>query len=74
MPKLLLFLHPELAKELLQKITTTTIAYLREKVKAGADVIQLFDSWGGLLTPVDYQVFHGLIYNKSLMHWVIRFQ
>ena len=49
--------HPELAKELLQKITTTTIAYLREKVKAGADVIQLFDSWGGLLTPVDYQVF-----------------
>ena len=49
--------HPELAKELLQKITTTTIAYLREKVKAGADVIQLFDSWGGLLCPQDYQVF-----------------
>ena len=39
------------------KITTTTIAYLR---KVAADVIQLFDSWGGLLTPVDYQVFHGL--------------
>ena len=49
--------HPELANEFLQKITTTTIAYLREKVKAGADVIQLFDSWGGLLTPKDYQVF-----------------
>ena len=49
--------HSELAKELLQKITTTTIAYLREKVKAGADVIQLFDSWGGLLSPKDYQVF-----------------
>ena len=49
--------HPELAKELLQKITTTTIAYLREKVKAGADVIQLFDSWGGLLSPKDYHVF-----------------
>ena len=49
--------HPELAKELPQKITTTTIAYLREKVKAGADVIQLFDSWGGLLCPKDYQVF-----------------
>ena len=49
--------HPELANEFLQKITTTTIAYLREKVKAGVDVIQLFDSWGGLLTPKDYQVF-----------------
>jgi uroporphyrinogen decarboxylase len=41
----------------LQRITTTTIAYLREKVKAGADVIQLFDSWGGLLSPADYQAF-----------------
>ena len=51
------FQEPEMAKELLQRITTTTIAYLREKVKAGADVIQLFDSWGGLLSPPDYQEF-----------------
>ena len=51
------FQEPEMAKELLQRITTTTIAYLREKVKAGADVIQLFDSWGGLLSPLDYQQF-----------------
>ena len=51
------FQEPEMTKELLQRITTTTIAYLREKVKAGADVIQLFDSWGGLLSPVDYQEF-----------------
>jgi uroporphyrinogen decarboxylase len=51
------FQEPAMAKELLQKITTTTIAYLREKVKAGADVIQLFDSWGGLLSPSDYQEF-----------------
>ncbi len=51
------FQEPEMAKELLQRITTTTIAYLREKVKAGADVIQLFDSWGGLLSPEDYQEF-----------------
>ena len=51
------FQEPVMAKELLQKITTTTIAYLREKVKAGADVIQLFDSWGGILSPADYQEF-----------------
>jgi uroporphyrinogen decarboxylase len=51
------FEEPQMAKELLQRITTTTIAYLREKVKAGADVIQLFDSWGGLLSPSDYQEF-----------------
>ena len=51
------FEEPQMAKELLQRITTTTIAYLREKVKAGADVFQLFDSWGGLLSPADYQEF-----------------
>ena len=51
------FQEPQMAKELLQRITTTTIAYLREKVKAGVDVIQLFDSWGGLLSPTDYQEF-----------------
>lgn len=55
--KAICFEEPQMAKELLQRITITTIAYLREKVKAGADVIQLFDSWGGLLSPSDYQEF-----------------
>tara|TARA_B100001142_G_scaffold307653_1_gene338474 strand:- start:1931 stop:2959 length:1029 start_codon:yes stop_codon:yes gene_type:complete len=51
------FEHPKLANEFLQKITDTTILYLKEKVAAGADVIQLFDSWGGLLSPEDYNHF-----------------
>ena len=42
---------------LLQKITDTTIAYLKEKVKAGVDAVQVFDSWGGMLSPLDYQEF-----------------
>jgi uroporphyrinogen decarboxylase len=46
-----------LAHKLLQKITDTLIAYLKAKVDAGADAIQLFDSWGGLLSPEDYQKF-----------------
>lgn len=46
-----------LAHKLLQKITDTSIAYLKAKVAAGADAIQLFDSWGGLLSPEDYQKF-----------------
>ena len=46
-----------LAHKLLQKITDTLIAYLKAKVAAGADAIQLFDSWGGLLSPEDYQKF-----------------
>lgn len=51
------FKHPKEADELLQKITDTTIAYLKGKVAAGVDAVQLFDSWGGLLSPMDYQHF-----------------
>ncbi|MDT0689679.1 uroporphyrinogen decarboxylase [Salegentibacter sp. F188] len=51
------FTNPEAAHILLQKITDTTIAYLKAKVAAGVDVVQLFDSWGGMLSPVDYQTF-----------------
>ncbi len=51
------FTQPETAHTLLQMITDTTIAYLKGQVKAGADVIQLFDSWGGLLSPADFEEF-----------------
>jgi len=51
------FSQTALAHVLLQKITDTTIAYLIEKVKSGCDVIQIFDSWGGMLSSVDYQEF-----------------
>ena len=51
------FSQPEAAHSLLQKIADTTIAYLKEKVKAGVDAVQIFDSWGGLLSPEDYQIF-----------------
>lgn len=48
------FSNPLAAHRLLQKITDTTIAYLKAKVKAGVHVVQLFDSWGGMLSPDDY--------------------
>ena len=51
------FSQPEAAHALLQKITDTTIAYLKEKVKAGVHAVQVFDSWGGLLSPDDYTIF-----------------
>ena len=51
------FSQPESAHQLLQKITDTTIAYLRAKHKAGVHVVQLFDSWGGVLSPDDYTTF-----------------
>jgi len=51
------FTQPQAAHLLLQKITDTTIAYLKAKVEAGVDAVQLFDSWGGMLSPEDYQQF-----------------
>ncbi len=51
------FSQPEASHKLLQKITDTTILYLRAKIKAGVDAVQIFDSWGGMLSPTDYEEF-----------------
>lgn len=51
------FTQPEAAHLLLQKITDVTIAYLKRKVKSGVSAVQIFDSWGGMLSPEDYQEF-----------------
>ena len=51
------FSQPELAHRFLQMITDTTIDYLKAKVAAGVDAVQVFDSWGGLLSPDDYNIF-----------------
>ena len=50
------YTQPSLTHELLQKITTITIAYLKAQVKAGADTLQVFDSWSGALCPADFKV------------------
>lgn len=55
--KELCFTQPVIAHALLQKITDTTIAYLKAKVAAGVDAVQVFDSWGGMLSPTDYKEF-----------------
>lgn len=49
--------QPAVAHQLLQMITDTTIAYLKAQVAAGADTVQVFDSWGGLLSPADFETF-----------------
>jgi uroporphyrinogen decarboxylase len=51
------FTQPELAHKLLQKITDVTIQYLKAQVKAGADTVQVFDSWSGMLSPADFKIF-----------------
>jgi uroporphyrinogen decarboxylase len=51
------FSQPQLAHRLLDKITEATIRYLIAQAKAGADVLQVFDSWSGLLAPDDFDRF-----------------
>lgn len=51
------FTESNLAHQLLQKITDVTIVYLKEQVSAGADVVQVFDSWSGCLSPEDFKIF-----------------
>ncbi|MEO6187253.1 MAG: uroporphyrinogen decarboxylase [Ginsengibacter sp.] len=51
------FTQPTLAHQLLQKITDTTIVYLKAQARAGADVLQVFDSWSGVLSPADFKLY-----------------
>ena len=55
--KRLMFTAPDAAHALLHKLTETTIKYLAAQIRAGAEVVQLFDSWVGQLGPEDFAVF-----------------
>ncbi len=51
------YTQPLLAHQLLQKITQITINYLKLQARAGADTVQVFDSWAGSLSPADFKIF-----------------
>ncbi len=55
--KTLIFKEPVTAHKLLGKITKSVIEYLKGKIEAGCDAIQIFDSWAGVLPPDYYEEF-----------------
>ena len=55
--KKLLYTEPELTHQILLRITQVTIDYLKMQIAAGADVVQVFDSWAGILGPSTYSEF-----------------
>lgn len=55
--KKLLYTQPAFSHRLLEMITQSTINYLAAQVQAGADLIQIFDSWAGILSPEQYREF-----------------
>lgn len=55
--KKMLYTNPELSHKVLDMITESTISYLKAQIAAGADMIQVFDSWAGALSPKQYSEF-----------------
>lgn len=53
--KAMLQRQPETVGDLLEKLTRLTIDYLRAQIEAGAEAVQLFDTWAGLLDPQAYR-------------------
>jgi uroporphyrinogen decarboxylase len=55
--KKMVYNNPELAHQLLDKISDAVAAYLNAQINSGVDAIQIFDTWGGILTPRDFLIF-----------------
>ena len=53
----MLYTNPVLAHKLMDRITKVTIKYLQAQVKAGAHMLQVFDSWAGILGTEQYATF-----------------
>ncbi len=61
----MLYTEPVLSHNLLDMITESTINYLKSQIKAGANLVQVFDSWAGILGPDQYHDF-SLRYIKTI--------
>ena len=55
--KKLIYNNPQLAHKLLSKISDAVAEYLNAKIEAGVNAVQIFDTWGGILTPDDFNEF-----------------
>jgi len=55
--KKMMFTQPDLFHGLMEKITACTSLYLLAQARAGAQALQIFDSWAGILAPCDFKEF-----------------
>lgn len=69
--KSLIYRRPDLMHKILQKNTYSIIQYLNAQIKAGAQAIQIFDTWGGVLTPTAYETF-SLNYMQQIIEGLIK--
>ena len=69
--KTMLYTQPELMHQLLEKLSLSVIDYLNAQIKAGAQVVQIFDTWGGALSHAAYQEF-SLAYMTKIVAGLIK--
>jgi len=69
--KAMIFNDPESAHMLLGKLADAVAAYLNAQIANGAQAVQIFDTWGGILTTRDYQAF-SLAYMQRIIEQLVR--
>jgi uroporphyrinogen decarboxylase len=69
--KKLIYNNPKLAHSILDKLSKTIADYLSAKISAGADAVQIFDTWGGILSQNDFQEF-SLTYISKIISQIKR--
>jgi uroporphyrinogen decarboxylase len=69
--KTMMFNQPDLMHQLLNILTDSVIVYLNAQIKAGAQAIQIFDTWGGMLSFHAYKEF-SLQYMKKIVDGLIK--
>ncbi len=69
--KSMIFNQPEIAHQLLEKLSLSVIDYLNAQIRAGAQAVQIFDTWGGILSNRDYQQF-SLRYMEKIVKGLIK--
>jgi len=69
--KAMLFDQPEMLHQILDVLADSVIAYLNAQIESGAQAVQIFDTWGGVLTPRDYKAF-SLDYMQKIVDGLIK--
>jgi uroporphyrinogen decarboxylase len=64
--KTLMYQAPDVFGSLMRKIAKTVVAYLNAQIEAGAQAVQVFDTWAGILTPGDYEKY-ALPYTREVV-------
>ena len=69
--KQMMYSAPEVFVALMDKVTAVDTEYLNAQIRAGVQAIQIFDTWGGILSPADYERF-ALPFTKKLIEGLNR--